>query len=383
MAPVELTVLCWDHPRCVTPVRAATAEWQRLHPDVRFDVQARPLAAFNDQPITEIAATADLLFVDHPMMGRVAAERALLPLDGLLEAEVLTALRDDSLGASQQSYLWDGRQWAVGVDAACQVAVRDEPRLGELGPVPGTWAELLELARRHPGAVALPLYPSDAVLSLVSMSADLRACGAADGDEMWPREAIETLCELAGLVDPRSFGMNPPQLLDLMASGADDAPRYAPLLFGYTNYQRPTATGRRLTFGAPPSFGSGPRAVLGGAGLGVSPSSPHPAEAAAFAAWMASPAAQRDVVLPADGQPSSRSVWHDPAADELVGGFFSGTRTTIESAHVRPRDPWWPDYQEAAGLTVVQALRAGTGPDGIRDELNRLLALARNEELAR
>jgi multiple sugar transport system substrate-binding protein len=98
---------------------------------------------------------------------------------------------------------------------------------------------------------------------------------------------------------------------------------------------------------------------------------------------MASPAAQRDVVLPADGQPSSRSVWHDPAADELVGGFFSGTRTTIESAHVRPRDPWWPDYQEAAGLTVVQGLRAGTGPNGILDELNRLLALARNEELAR
>lgn len=381
MAAVELTVLCWDHPRCVHPLRAAAGVWERLRPDVRFHVQARPLAAFNDQPITEIAAAADLLFVDHPMMGRVAEQRALLPLEELLDAEVLTALRADSIGASQQSYVWHGRQWALAVDAACQVAVVDEPRMREAGPVPRSWAEVLELSRRSPGAVAVPLYPSDAVLSLVSMAADLRACGAAGEDEMWPCEAVETLCELAGLVDPRSFAVNPPQLLDLMASGADDAPRYAPLLFGYTSYQRPTARGRRLAFGAPPSFGAGPLAVLGGAGIGVSPSSPHPAEAAAFAAWLSSTPTQRDVVLPADGQPSSRAVWHDPEADALVGGFFSATRSTIESAHVRPRDPWWPAYQEAAGLHLVQALRQGTGPDGIRQELRRLLVMARNEEL--
>jgi multiple sugar transport system substrate-binding protein len=198
---------------------------------------------------------------------------------------------------------------------------------------------------------------------------------------MWPMAAVETLGELAGLADPRSFAVNPPQLLDLMSTGpAGTVPLYAPLLFGYTNYQRPTAAGRRLSFGTPPAFGELPSTVLGGAGLGVSAFSAHPADAAAFAAWMSGREAQRDVVLPAEGQPSSGSVWRDPTADALVGGFFSGTRSTIEASHVRPRDPWWPDYQEVAGVRLVEALRSRAAPALIRDELNRLLETARTEE---
>jgi multiple sugar transport system substrate-binding protein len=381
---VQLRVLCWDHPRCVDPVRAAVAAWQRSHPEVRIDVRARPLAAFNDQPVTEIASTADLLVIDHPMVGTVAQTQALVPLEDLLDPEVLAALTADSLGGSQESYVWEGRQWATAVDAACQVAVRDEHRLGDLGPTPQSWTEVLDLARRAPGSVAIPLYPSDAVLSLVSMSEDLRRCGAADAQEMWPREAIASLSELAGLVDPRSFQVNPPQLLDLMSTGPeDDAPLYAPLLFGYTNYQRPTARGRRLSFCAPPAFGERPAAVLGGAGLAVSAFSEHPSEAAAFAAWMSGTETQRDVVLPAEGQPSSRAVWVDPEADAVVGGFFSGTRSTIESSYVRPRDPWWPAYQEAAGVALVEALRSGATPDAIHDDLDRLLTTARDKELNR
>lgn len=384
MGVVDLRVLCWDHPRCVNPVTAAVAAWEAIHPEVRIIVRARPLAAFNDQPVTDIASTADLLFVDHPMMGTVAQTKALVPLEELLGTEVLAALTADSIGGSQESYVWEERQWATAVDAACQVAVMDERRLSNLGPVPQSWSEVLDLARRAPGSVAIPLYPSDAALSLVSMSADLRGCGAADAGEMWPREAIATLCELAGLVDPRSFQVNPPQLLDLMSTGPqDDAPLYAPLLFGYTNYQRSTARGRRLSFCTPPAFGDRPSAVLGGAGLAVSAFSEQPYEAAAFAAWMSGTQTQRDIVLPSDGQPSSRAVWLDPEADALVGGFFSATRSTIESSHVRPRDPWWPAYQEAAGIALVQALRSGAPPDAIRDDLDRLLATARDKELNR
>jgi multiple sugar transport system substrate-binding protein len=220
------------------------------------------------------------------------------------------------------------------------------------------------------------------VLSLLSITANLRANGE-DTDGFWSLEAAYILTELVRAVDPRCFDLNPPRLLDLMSAGAaDDAPVYAPLLFGYTNYQRPTAPGRRLSFRTPPAFGELPASVLGGAGLGVSAFSAHPTEAAAFAAWMSGTEAQRDFVLPADGQPSSRTVWHDPDADAVVGGFFSGTRATIEASHVRPRDPWWPDYQEVAGIRLVQALRSGTAPGPIRDELNRLLNAARTEELS-
>jgi|UPI00047C316D multiple sugar transport system substrate-binding protein len=383
---VDLSVLCWDHPRCTSPVSAAAQEWQRLHPGVRISVTARPLASFNDQPLTEIAGSADLLFIDHPMVGSVARTQALLPLGDLVDVDVLDALAGDAIGASHASYLWDDRQWATAVDAACQVAVLDGERAGALfDSAPRSWDDVLEVARDAPGAVGIPLYPSDAVLSLLSITANLRASGESSGESsggFWSLEAVYILSELVRSVSPRCFDLNPPRMLDLMSAGAaDDAPVYAPLLFGYTNYQRPTAPGRRLTFVDVPSAGAQPvGAVLGGAGLAVSAYGRHPEEAARFAAWLAGADAQRTIVLPHDGQPGSRSVWHDPDADAVVGGFFSGTRATIENAHLRPRDAWWPAYQEVAGLALVDLLRAGAPPSTIHDDLTRLLDGARTEE---
>jgi multiple sugar transport system substrate-binding protein len=223
--------------------------------------------------------------------------------------------------------------------------------------------------------VALPLYPSDAILSLLSISADLRST-----DGLWAEEAVEILVELVRLVDQRSFQLNPPGLLDLMASTSADVPVYAPLLFGYTNYQRPDARGRRLRFCQPPSVGERPAAVLGGAGLAVSASSKQAHEAAAFAAWIAGADVQRTVVLGNNGQPASRSVWLDPAADEVVGGFFSGTRATIESSYLRPRFVWWPAYQEAAGIRLTEALRRGDAASAIHADLNHALDKARDKE---
>ncbi|MFI7066714.1 extracellular solute-binding protein [Kribbella sp. NPDC050124] len=371
---MALRILCWDHPRCVSPVRAAAAAWERQH-GTAIAVAARPLAAFNDQPIGDIARTADLLFIDHPMVGRVAREEALVPLESLLDASVLDALAADSIGRSHESYNWGGSQWAVAVDAACQVAVVDDSTLDEWGDVPRRWDDVLAAARKVPGSVALPLYPSDAVLSLLSISAELSTT-----DELWVEEAVDIFVELVRGVDPRSFQLNPPGLLDLMSSESSDAPVYAPLLFGYTNYQRPAARGRPLRFCRPPSVGERPAAVLGGAGLAVSASSKQANEAAAFAALMAGADVQRTIVLGNDGQPASRSVWFDPSADEVVGGFFSGTRTTIESSYLRPRAAWWPAYQEAAGIRLTEALRRGDAASAIHADLNDALNKARDKE---
>lgn len=382
--PGDLRVLCWDHPRCTAPVRAAAAEWQRLHPGARVRVAARPLAAFNDQAVEEIVRSADLLFIDHPMMGTVAAGRALLPLEELLPPDVLAGLAADSIAESHATYTWGGSQWATAVDAACQVAVVDPAGAAAVSEeAPRHWRDVLSLARRSPGSVAIPLYPSDAVLSLLSITANLRSAGE-EPDGFWSLEATAVLCELARLVSPRCFDLNPPGLLDVMAGGGEDAPVYAPLLFGYTNYQRPTATGRRLSFVDVPTFGDAPAgAVLGGAGLAVSAHASDPHEAARFAAWLAGAECQRKIVLPHDGQPGSRSVWHDDTADEAVGGFFSGTRRTIESSHVRPRDPWWPGYQHDAGVRLVQMLRDGAPARSVHRDLTRLLDTARREEDSR
>lgn len=381
--PIELNILCWDHPRCMTPMRAAAQKWMETHPQVRLFLTSRPLSDFNDQPLQEVARSVDLLLVDHPMMETAACSGALAPLDGLVSQEELEELAADSVGSSHDTYNWDGHQLATAVDAACQVAVVQDERLDQLEiSTPRSWDDVLQLARIHPGTVAMPLYPSDAIISLLTISANLGGAGQA-GASLIDRSAVDLLVELAQLIDPRSYEWNPPRLLDCMSTGGDSAPAYAPLTFGYTNYQRPSLTRGRLRFCDIPSFSEAPSgSVLGGAGLAVTSACHHQDQAASFAAWMAGRAAQRELVVVNDGQPASKATWDDPVADELVGGFFSGTRATIESSFVRPRNAWWPNFQDEAGLLLVESLRARTSPGEILSGLNTLEASQRKEKSA-
>lgn len=338
-------------------MRAGIKEWEALHPDVAMSMAARPLSAFNDQPLREVAGDYDLLFLDHPMIGSAVEQGQLTALDQLLPHSMLRSLAADAMGSSHESYSWGGHQWATAVDAACQVSVWQDERLNTLRVAPpGTWPEVISLAR-DTSAVALPLYPSDTYLSLLSITAT-RHPDAAQPAECIGEDDIALLRELVALVDATYFDCNPPALLDLMSSSERHAPAYCPLTFGYSIYQRPGHAAHRLTFGDVPrhTLEAG-RSMLGGAGLAVSATAVHPREAAQFAAWAAGADAQLRVVVPNGGQPASRTAWLDPAADEASGGFFGATRRALERARLRPRDAGWPAYQHQAGLRLVELLR--------------------------
>jgi multiple sugar transport system substrate-binding protein len=356
---VRLRGLCWDHERCVAPMRAAAAAWRERHGiDVVWD--ARPLAAFNDQPVDELTDTYDLVFVDHPFVGTAAELGCLVPFDELLGATELEALAAGAVGPSHASYAWDGHQWALATDAACQVSVVRDDLLD--GPVPVSWPEVLALARAT-GAVALPLYPSDLLCAALTLH-------ASSGPPFDPRtgfraEVLAQLAELIPHLHPASADANPPAILAAMRDGDEIA--YIPLCFGYAGYSRPQAPGARLRFANIPGVTG---SILGGAGLAVSAASPHREAAAAFAAWISGAAAQRAIVARNGGQPGSASAWDDPALDQLVGGFFTATRATMEGAWVRPRDPWWPAFQRSAGERLAARLPHHPDPAGLAAELN-------------
>jgi multiple sugar transport system substrate-binding protein len=361
-------------------MRAAAEAWSQLRPGVAVHWSFRPLAAFNDQPLAELAERFDLLVVDHPFVGSAARASVLAKLDELVEPETLADLAADAIGASHASYDYAGSQWGLAADAACQVAAVRDDLLPSGTETPSTWGGVLELARALPGRVAIPLYPTDAICSLLTTSASLGA-PAGHGDAFFAsaeagERALRPLLELAPLLHPESAELNPPRCLDRMRDTDEIA--YAPLTFGYTNYARPGGRGARLRFLAPPGFDGGPAvSLLGGAGLAVSAASAQPREAADFAAWVCGRAAQRDVVFAAGGQPASRSAWLDPELDETAGGFFSATRDTIEAAHVRPREPWWPGFQESAGYLVACGLVRQAPAGEVVAELERAFAAAR------
>jgi multiple sugar transport system substrate-binding protein len=370
MDAVDDTVrlLCWDDPRATGPLTAAIEAYGSVAPAVRIELTTRPLSAFNDEPIEQAAERADLIVFDHPMVPKAATAQVLRPLDDLI-AQPDIADRPETVGGSADSYRWQGRTWGLAIDAACQVMAVRHDLLVELdAEVPATFDDLLAFADEHPGRTIVPLYPSDAICTLISLSvAHARDLG--EPDTWLHRDAIDSLLALVARCDPRGFGRNPPAVLAEMRE--HDRWALAPFTFGYANVSRQAGL-RPVTWSELPLVGRARGSVLGGAGLGISASSPRAEGAMAFARWFTQPTVQRDLAVAHGGQPADRTVWDDPAADAATNGFFSGTRRTIDAAYRRPAHPWWPQFQERGGSTLVELLNRNADARTIHEALTRL-----------
>ena len=342
--PIVLRALGWDHPRCRGPMEACAAAY--AHARVAWEY--RSLESFGDQPLAELANSYDLVVIDHPHIGEAVEAACLRPLD---------VADPGGVGATHASYEYAGRQWALGVDAACQVAAW-HPGLAQ---PPADWGGVLALAGARPGRVALPLHPAHALCSLATLCAQAGAPLQPPLDLPAIESALARLAGVAALAPAEAFDWEPPAALEWLARGDGD---YVPLAFGFVSYAGD------VRFGAPPG---GAGAILGGAGLAVTEASPHPLEARDFALWCASDSVQIEVVAAAGGQPASRAAWYDDAVDAAAHGYYSATRSAIEEAWTRPRDAWWPPFQRDGGRLVHEGLRSGRPPREIAAELARLL----------
>lgn len=333
-------------------MQAASDQYAACHPGTTISWSFRPLSDFNDQPLASLAAAGDLLVVDHPFVGTAARSASIVPFGGIDE-ERLTQIGGQAIGSTFASYVSEGRVWALPVDAACQVAAW-RPDL--LPDPPRTWSDTIRLARQRPRSVVLPLYPTDTICSLISLSGSSRVT----------LTAIEHLQALVPHLHPASFAMNPPAALDAMTGGDEIA--YAPLVFGYSDYAR-AGLERRLAFTAAPT---GAPTILGGAGVAVSAASSARAAAIDVALWLSGPSGQR-LVARAGGQPSDRQAWKE-AASGPRGAFFSGTLAAVESAFVRETSAGWPRFQEQAGVLATALLQKGAAAGRIHAELDQLAA---------
>lgn len=335
----------------------AKAAWEARTGDT-VHLAFRTLEQFGDQPIEEAVGEHDVLVYDHPHVAEAARKGALLPLEDVLTAEILERHAADAVGASHRSYHYSGRQWGLAADAACQVTAYRPDRLET---APATWEDVLELARRRPGTVALPMHPTHVLCAYLTL------CGNHGGDWREPAAgvpAIEFLRSLQAVAGRERS--EPPAILHELTR-RDGLLAMVPIVFGYVTY---AVYGPDVevpcTFCDLPSAGSGPSgALLGGAGLGISPTTRHPAAAAAFASWFCSGEAQRTIVAPGGGQPASRVCWSDAATNRSWNNFFAGTLATMEAASIRPRHPAWPRFQPVAGRYLANALRRNGRPAAV------------------
>ncbi len=353
---VHLKGMTWDHSRGFDPMLATSAAYGEAHPGVTISWEKRSLQAFADRPIGEMADAYDLMVIDHPHVGEVAGSGLLLPFDGLGRDDALATLAAQSVGVSHPSYEFDGRQWALAIDAATPVAAYRPDRIDE---APTRWDDVLDLARG--GDVGFALIPINALMCYLGL-ANNKGFAVAKGDRLMAQEhsaaTLETLREITAQVDPRCLSLDPIGIYEWMGR-AVDAPAYSPFGYGYTNYSRDGYCRFPLVFADAPGFGdNGPRGtVIGGTGIAVSARSAHREIATDYAFWIAGAVCQKGLFFESGGQPANAVAWEDDACNAASRDFFRNTRETLETAYLRPRHDGYMGFQERGGDLVHACLR--------------------------
>ena len=372
---VELCGVTWDHVRGYGGLRAAAEAYRAVRPDVRVTWETRSLQAFADQPVDELERY-DLIVLDHPAIGAAVARGALTPFDDDVESADDAA----SVGRSAESYVWQGRRWALPVDAAAQVAAYRPDLLHRAGvDVPATWDDVRRIvpALREQGCtIAMPAIPVDAICAFLGISvatfADEQVVDREAG-----RRALAILRDVVGVAHPLSLESNPPAILAHMVEHDDVA--YCPLAFGYVTFADDRFGQRSLRFAAGPERSG----TLGGAGIAVSSGSGHVEEAQEHAAFVCSADVQRGAYVDGGGQPGHRAAWIDPEVDARANGFFSATLPALDDAYLRPRYDGFLTFQDAAGDVVHAFLRDAGDPDAVLDQLDDLFRASRLTEVER
>ena len=379
MSPTVLRGITWDHVRGYGGLRATADAYARERPGVTVEWSVRSLQAFADHPVDDLARTFDLIYLDHPAIGYAVGRECLVDLDDRLDAAVLDDQARASVGRSAESYVWEGRRWALATDAAAQVAAYRADLMERAGvAVPSTWDEVIGAcdALRAAGLwAALPCGPVDSFCAFLAVCCALGEEPCARGNDRvvsrgTGRSALQLMRSVVERCHPSSPTWNPPTLLEHMSSEDDVA--YSPLAFGYSNYARQGFRPHVVRAARSPAGPDGvPRGTLGGAGLAVSVHSNAVEESVRYAAFVARPDIQCTAYFEGGGQPGHRSAWEDDGVNAASAGFFAETLGALDAAYLRPRYDGFLRFQEAGG-ELVHAFLVECGDEGdVLDRLNR------------
>jgi multiple sugar transport system substrate-binding protein len=358
---IQLRGITWDHSRGYTPLAATAQRFHEGHPEIEITWEKRSLQAFGDYPLQKLVDKFDLLIIDHPFVGYAASHPALLPLDEYLPADYLQDQAAHSVGASHQSYIYDGHQWALATDAATPIASYRPDLLKKHGlSLPQTFGEVLELAKS--GMVIVPAVAVDSLMNVYYLCVT-RGISLFENNRFVDEEkgvwVLEQLRKLIGLCPPECLIRNPIKTYDALAAG--DKYVYCPFAYGYSNYGRLGYAEYLLAFTNVAGFESNSvgRTTLGGTGLAISANCQHKEIAVEYAKYVNSALIQRTLYVENGGQPGHRSAWLDETANARTNNFFQDTLKTLDRSYLRPRYDGYLHFQDAGGPVVGDYLKDG------------------------
>ena len=374
MVPVKLRGVTWDHRRATDPLTHTMPLFQQRHPDITIEWSARPLAGFEFTSVDALAENYDLIILDHPFMGAVAASGSLAPLN-----EIGGLSREQFVGPSLDTYRMEGSLWALPVDAACQVAVSRPDLMSSLGSeAPKSWTELIALgakARRKSMRLAIGLSGVHSLMTFFTLVANLGTpCATAQEESFADRHTAHAVFglirELLEFCPPEVFGWSSIRLHDEMVARDDLV--FCPAVYCYATYAEADQR-RPLRFHdlSGPTGSSG--STIGGTGLAVSAKCKHRQAAFDYVRFTAELATQH-AFAEHHGQPARRELWLDEAVNVRFGGCYRDTLATMEGCWIRPRYKGYLAFQERASELVEAHLRGDISEDALLSQLERLHA---------
>ncbi|TDS10279.1 carbohydrate ABC transporter substrate-binding protein (CUT1 family) [Sphingobacterium paludis] len=372
---IQLKGITWGHSRGLLPMVATAQRYEELHPNVEILWKKRTLQEFADKSIEQLAAEYDLLVIDHPWTGHAAAKKIIVPFDDHLDAAYLTDQKWNSVGQSYPSYNFEGKQWALPIDAATPVAASRPDLLASLETsLPKTFADVLALADQ--GRVAFSLLPIDVLMSFYMFCCSLGEDPCQQEDEVISSavgiKALQHFKSLADRVDARFYEKNPFMVFEDMVNNDEIA--YCPFAYGYSNYAREGYARKLLHFHDLAILqGSEPMtSTLGGAGLAISANCTNVDIAMDYAQFVGSAPVQATLYVDNGGQPGHLKAWESGEVNRRTSNFFQDTLPTLQRAFLRPRYFGHMHFQDHAGDVVVEYLKNGGDEQGVLNTLNEM-----------
>lgn len=173
--------ITWDHVRGYGPLEASVKSYKEMK-GVNIHWDKRSLKDFGDASLELLAKEYDLIIMDHPHCGTASATRCILPLDEILDHDELLDAAN-SVGPSFDSYFYSGHQWALPVDAACQVSCR-RPDLLSNDALPKSWGDvfnLVEVLKSKGQFIGVALCPTDCNCSFLTLCAQFGGLAYSQG----------------------------------------------------------------------------------------------------------------------------------------------------------------------------------------------------------
>ena len=373
--------MTWDHRRAIDPLAGTAEMFAAAHPEIAIEWSSRPLHGFEFTPVAELARSYDLIILDHPFCGDIAASLCLMPVDGILTPE----LRKAFVGPSLETYFYGGRTWAMPVDAACQVAVsRPDLMAGLDAAAPKNWAELLALgalAGKKGQKLAIGLRGVHSLMTFFTLCANLgKPCATQAGEDFADRAtaqaALGAMRELLDFCPAESLDWNSIELHDAMAARDDLV--FCPAVYCYATYAEADHA-HPLRFHDFPGPKGSKGSTIGGTGLGISAHCANP-EAALVYARFAAQAATQAAFAEHHGQPARHDCWQDAAINARFGNCYRDTLETMAGCWIRPRFSGYLTFQALGGTLIEQHLRGSMTEADLLDQLQRAFAGAGRTE---